>query len=127
MAIPGFLLRKLYKRGSLRETGDNRFSFSIQNPLAKATLISPPTFVINGMHHAIETVHAKGIDLAAISEESPVVFEKGDVIDLHFKGRLLRGGNRIHLTVSTLEFDDLDILVEDREAAYCDLPGGEEE
>ncbi len=127
MAIPGFLLRKLYKRGTLRETADGRFSFSLHNPLAAATLIGPPTFVINGMHYPPQDVGAQGIPLDEVSPDNPLIFEKGDELQLVFKGRLLRGGNRIHLTVDTEEFGEIDVLVEDREAAYCDLPVKEEE
>ena len=50
MGIPLFVLRKLYRRGSLTQTGERRFRFTLQNPLDDATLVAPPRIVINGVH-----------------------------------------------------------------------------
>lgn len=123
MELPSFLLRKLYKRGSLRETDAEHFAFRLRNPLGGATLVSPPRFVINGMSHEADDVDAGDLDLSALSEDDPYRFEKGDEVELRFRGRLLRGGNRIHVSVQTKEFGRLEFLVEDREAEFCDLPG----
>lgn len=122
MGVPTFLLRKLYKRGSLRETADGRFAFALRNALATATITSPPRIVVNGIAHAPDSIDAGSLDLAGITEEHPFRFTKGKEVLLHFPGQLLRGGNRIHITVDTREFGRLDWLVEDREAEYCDLP-----
>lgn len=127
MGVPSFLLRKLYKRGSLRETADGRFSFRLHNPLAKATLISAPTFVINGIRYEGDDIDADGVSLADIAPDSPFVFAKGSELELRFPGRLLRGGNRIHLSVDTIEFDEIEFMVEDREATFCTIPSSEEE
>lgn len=127
MNVPAFLLRKLYKRGSLRQVSAARFAFQLHNPLAKATLTSPPEFVINGMHFEPSQVHATdGVDLATIGPDTPYEFLRGSSLELTFPGHLLRGGNRIHLSVQTVEFDEIEFLVEDREAEFCDI-GGEEE
>lgn len=126
MGVPGFLLRKLYKRGSLCETADGHFTFRIHNPLANATLIGPPVFVINGIHYQGDQVEASGVSLADIAPDAPFVFAKGSEIELRFPGRLLRGGNRIHMSAPTTEFDDIEFLVEDKEATYCSIPGEEE-
>ncbi len=127
MGVPGFLLRKLYERGSLRETADGCFSFRLQNPLATATLIGPPVFVINGVHYHGDDVLADGVSLADIAPDAPFAFRKGDQLELTFPGRLLRGGNRIHMAVPTKEFDEIEFLVEDRAATFCDVRFGEEE
>ncbi len=126
MALPGFLIRKLYKRGSLRETADGRFAFTLANPLGAATIVAPPRFTINGIRHHPQDVTAP-IPLAEISAERSYRFEKGDELDLSFEGRLLRGANRIHMVAATKEFGELELFVEDNEADYCDLPQGEEE
>ena len=112
MAVPRFLLRKLYRRGSLRALADG-FSFMLHNPLADATLVAPPRFVVNGVAFDAEEVEADGVDLAGISPSEPFLFDKGSHIELHFPGYLLRGGNRIHVWVETEEFGELDFLVED--------------
>ncbi len=127
MGIPGFLVRKLYKRGSLRETADGRFAFVLHNPLGDATIVAPPRFTINGIRHKPSDIAVRGLDLASISMETPYHFGKGAALDLFFSGRLLRGANRIHMVAATKEFGELELFVEDNEADYCDLPGANEE
>ncbi len=127
MGIPGFLVRKLYRRGSLRETADGRFGFVLHNPLGQATIIAPPRFTINGIRHRPSAIRVAHLDLEGISPEAPYVFGKGDAIDLSFDGRLLRGANRIHMVAATKEFGELELFVEDQEADYCDMPGAVEE
>lgn len=122
LLVPDFLLRRLYKKGSLRETGDGRFAFTLQNPLRVATILAPPEIVVNGVHHKPHNVAVGDGTLATISASNPYVFRKGDETELRFHGHLLRGGNVIHMTVSTKEFGDVEVYVEDREAIFCDLP-----
>ena len=121
--VPDFLLRRLYKRGSLRETGDGRFGFTLQNPLRIATILVPPQIVVNGIHYKPENVEFGDGTLAIVGEIEPFVFRKGQEAELRFVGRLLRGGNRIHITAVTKEFGDIEIYVEDKEAIFCDVPG----
>jgi hypothetical protein len=127
VGIPDFLLRKLYKRGSLRETGDGRFAFTLFNPLGPATLLAPPHIVVNGIAYAPERIQAKRVDVARISRDSPFTFRKGDKVTLRFPGHLMRGGNRIHISAETKEFGEVEIYVEDKEAEFCDVPGVTEE
>ncbi len=124
MIVPEFLLRRLYKRGSLRETGDGRFAFTLQNPLRVATILAPPHIVVNGISYQPKSVVSDRTDLATISDDRPFVFRKGQEATLQFPGRLLRGGNRIHIAAKTKEFGDIEIYVEDKEAIFCDLPSG---
>jgi hypothetical protein len=126
--IPDFLLRKLYRKGSLRETGDGRFAFAIKNVLGTATVRLPPVIVVNGIGHRPEQVQATlaggaPLRMEAISEGRPWTFAKGEEVTLHFPGRLLRGANRIHILVRTKEFGDVEIYAEDKEAEYCEMPG----
>jgi hypothetical protein len=62
-----------------------------------------------------------------ITERTPFVFRKGDRITVRMAGHLLRGGNRIQVTVKTREFGDLNIEVDDAEADFCDVPGSDAE
>ncbi|MHB8632377.1 MAG: hypothetical protein ACYDBQ_00220 [Thermoplasmatota archaeon] len=127
MNIPDFILRKLYKRGSLRETGDGRFAFTLRNTLATATIVSPPVILVNGIHYPPERIDSNAVNFAAITVEAPFAFRKGSQATLRFPGRLLRGGNRIHIAVQTKEWGELEIYVEDHEAEYCDVPGSASE
>jgi hypothetical protein len=112
MAIPSWLLRKIYRKGSLHNHGGS-FSLTLQNVLGPATLVAPPRFVINGVQFQPDQLES-AVDVAAISAANPHSFNKGDVVEVTFPGHLLRGANRIHIVVATDEFGDLEIFVEER-------------
>lgn len=115
MALPEFLLRKLYRKGSLRDLGGGRFAFTLQNPLGDATVVAPPDIVVNGVRIPPDRVESR-VPLGAISALNPFAFRRGDHFVLRFPGRLLRGGNRIHVTATTKEWGELSIYAEDRPA-----------
>ena len=129
MGIPDFLLRRLYRKGSLRTTADGRFAFTLHNILGTATVVAPPRVVVNGILYPPDKLQSKKVRPADITERTPFVFRKGDRITVRMAGHLLRGGNRIQVTVKTREFGDLNIEVDDAEADFCEIPGasGEEE
>ena len=127
MGIPDFLLRKLYRKGSLRTVGENRFAFTLRNVLGTATLVAPPRVVVNGIAYAPDKLESRQVRPADITERTPFVFRKGDRVTVRMSGHLLRGGNRIQVQVRTREFGDLNIEVDDAEADFCDVPGSEEE
>ena len=116
MQVPDFLLRKLYRKGSLREVGSDHFAFELRNVLGTATIVKPPVMVVNGIGHRPEDVDIGRFALEKVSEESPWVFAKGDEVTVRLKGHLLKAGNRIHVLARTKEFGDIEILVEDRAA-----------
>ena len=128
MGIPDFLLRKLYRKGSLRSTADGRFAFTLKNVLGTATVVAPPRVVVNGIAYPADKLESKQVRPADITPRTPFVFRKGDRITVRMAGHLLRGGNRIQVTVTTKEFGDLNIEADDAEADFCDVPGsGSEE
>ena len=127
MGIPDFLLRKLYRKGSLRTVGENRFAFTLRNILGTATVTAPPRVVVNGIAYPADKLQSKQVRAADITERTPFVFRKGDRVTVRMPGHLLRGGNRIQVQVKTREFGDLNIEVDDAEADFCDVPGSEEE
>lgn len=123
MGIPDFLLRRLYRKGSLRSTADGKFAFSLHNVLGTATVVAPPRVVVNGIAYDPEKLESRQVRPASITARTPFVFRKGDRVTVRMPGRLLRGGNRIEVTVATKEFGDLVIVGLDSEADYCDVPG----
>lgn len=128
MSLPEFLLRKLYVKGSLRETAAGEFAFGLRNTLGGATILMPPRVAVNGIAYDPKRVKVKGLDLAAVGPKAPLTFAKGDELTVRLPGSLLRSGNHIEVTVQTREFGELRIAVEDKCAEFCDLPGtGEEE
>jgi hypothetical protein len=127
VGIPDFLLRKLYRKGSLRSTADGKFAFSLHNVLGTATVVSPPRVVVNGIAYAADKIESRKVHPASITERTPFLFRKGDRLTVRLPGRLLRGGNHIQVTVKTREFGDLVIEADDSEADYCDVPGSASE
>lgn len=123
MGIPDFLLRKLYRKGSLRSTADGKFAFTLKNVLGTATVVAPPRVVVNGIAYAPDQLESRQVRPASITERTPFVFRKGDRVTVRVPGRLLRAGNRIQVTVRTREFGDLDIEANDAEADFCEVPG----
>lgn len=123
MDVPEFLLRKLYRKGSLRETSPGMFRFQLKNTLVSATVVNPPHVIVNGIGYDPPQLTATRIDLAAIGPDQPFEFHKGDKVTLKMPGSLLRGGNQIEVLVHTKEFGDLRIEAEDKCAEFCDLPG----
>lgn len=127
MGIPDFLLRKLYRKGSLRSTADGQFRFTLHNVLGTATVVAPPRVVVNGIAYPPDKIHSRQVQPGAMTERTPFLFRKGDRITVRLPGRLLRGGNHIQVTVKTREFGDLVIEADDSEADSCDVPGSDSE
>lgn len=125
MELPSFLLRKLYKRGSLRETSPSMFRFTLRNTLGPATVVGPPHVTVNGIAYAPGRVKSSRVDLDAISQQRPFEFRKGDQVTLRMPGSLLRSANHIQVLVLTKEFGELRIDAEDKSAESCDLPGSD--
>ena len=130
MKPPAWLTRKLFVRGSLRETRTG-FTFRLQNVLSSAQLVAPPRIVVNGVDHPPERIEARRVggdvvDVPAISPKRPLGFPRGSRWRLDLTGRLLMGPNRVQIVVETEEFGPLEIFVEEQAAAFCDL-GDEEE
>ncbi len=123
MGLPEFLLRKLYVKGSLRETAPGEFAFQLRNVLGSATVIMPPRVVVNGIAYDPGKVQVKGLDVAAVAPKRPLRFAKGDDLTVRLPGSLLRSANQVEVTVQTKEFGELHIAVEDKAAEFCDLPG----
>ena len=127
VGIPDFLLRKLYRKGSLRTTGDGRFAFTLHNVLGTATVVAPPRVVVNGLAYAPDKIESKKVRPASITERTPFLFRRGDRITVRLAGRLLRSGNHLQVVVKTREFGDLNIEVDDAEADFCEVPGSDSE
>jgi hypothetical protein len=86
-------------------------------------VVAPPRVVVNGILYTPEKIQSKKVRPADITPRTPFVFRKGDRITVRMAGHLLRGGNRIQVTVKTREFGDLNIETDDAEADFCDVPG----
>lgn len=115
--IPQFILRKLYKKGSLKNT-DKGVEFILENSLASATITR-----INGINTdnkdiplpQIEIKGASGFVKAGnINENAPIQFEKGKEIDVRLStDRLTEGEHLIKISVASKEFGELNFDIRD--------------
>ncbi len=125
MQIPSLILKQLYTRGSLKNTGEG-VQFSIKNRLSDAKLIGVHQVAIDGKEvplHSVRINLGEGVVLAPdkISEESPVDFPLRKGFDVVAQmGALPEAKYKIEVTVSTKPFGKLSLKVEDAISSFKD-------
>lgn len=117
MQIPSFMLKQMYKAGSLNNQKDC-FEFMVHNPVMDATIVTVKELTVGGMTYGLEEVEfTKGevtLPGTTVSEDQPVDFGKGDVVAIRVKGYNLNPGEHtIILKVHTEEFGSIKIEVQD--------------
>jgi hypothetical protein len=117
--VPGFLVRKFYVKGSLRNA-DGGFQLEATNPLGDGRLVGIGRFLLDGK--AIEpadvsamregdTEWTRGDDVSATS---PVTFRKGDRVTFSVAGRTLTPGrHRLELEIFERDAGRLSLTLED--------------
>lgn len=95
-AIPPFVLKKLYSKGSLRTETDG-FAFDLKNTIAPATIIAFTGLDVDGERLApaqVTVIPANGQSCAAsdISDETPLALPLNATITLRVAGESLRPG-----------------------------------
>jgi len=116
-AVPSFLLKKLYLKGSLRNT-ERGFEFRIKNTLAPGTIVGLASLRVDGREVPLEvvTVAWEGGEARAaeVSPESPLSFGLNVEATLRVEGEQLpAGAHQISLTVVTKEVGKLTIPIAD--------------
>jgi len=117
-AIPPFILKKLYVRGSLHTEGDG-FAFDIENTIAPATITAFTALDVDGqaMDAAQVTLVPPGGNprpMSEVSDQAPLHFPIGATVTLRATGKVLDPGPHelvIHVVVQ--EVGPLDIPVSD--------------
>ncbi len=117
-AIPPFVLKKLYVKGSLHAE-DGGFALDIKNTIAPATIAAFTGLDVDGqaMDPAQVTLIPPDGDsrsMSAVSAEAPLLFPIGAIITLHVAGQTLEPGSHelvIHVVVQ--EVGPLDIPISD--------------
>jgi hypothetical protein len=94
-AIPGFLLKGLYVKGSLRNTDDG-FEFQIKNEIQDGYMIRAMPLKVDrkpvpmkDSSFVLEGVEVMSSD---VSEDNPVLMPKGKAITAKVRGMTLRRG-----------------------------------
>lgn len=117
-AIPPFVLKKLYVKGSMRAEGDG-FALELKNSIAPGTITAFTGLDVDGqpVDSALINVVPPGGEPRAmdeISDQAPLHFGIGATVTLHIAGKTLEPGPHelvIHVVVQ--EVGLLDIPVSD--------------
>jgi hydroxymethylglutaryl-CoA reductase (NADPH) len=118
-SIPAFLLKRLYVRGSLRNTATG-FQLTIQNTLAPGTIVGLAPLQVNGAEYSLDTIKAvlpdgTQVPASGVSADSPVRFSIGDKVTMLVEAQPLPAGtHRLIISPKTKEAGRLSIEVEDR-------------
>ncbi len=128
MRVPAFLLRQLYRTGSLRNEPDG-FSLEAHNPLADGTLVRIGRIRVDGQAIAPDDVTARRegdttvYRARDVSASAPVTFRRGDVVTFHVAGwRLEPGDHRLELEVDELNLGRVSLAIHDRVDAPIAAP-----
>ena len=115
--IPQFILRRLYKKGSLRNT-DIGIEFILENSLASATITKINRISADNKDIPLPQIEIKGgsgfVKADSINENTSVQFEKGKEIDVRLStDRLTDGEHLIRVSVASKEFGELNFDIRD--------------
>jgi hypothetical protein len=117
-AIPPFVLRKLYVKGSLRAEDDG-FTLELKNTIAPATITAFTGLDVDGQATdpaQVTLVQPSGSPrlMSAVSAQAPLLFPVGEIVPLRVAHKTLEPGPHeliIHVVVQ--EVGPLDIPVSD--------------
>ncbi|MCR4407779.1 MAG: DUF6379 domain-containing protein [Anaerolineae bacterium] len=115
--IPAFVLKKLYVKGSLKNTGDG-FALSIRNTLAPGTIIGFAPLQVDGQSYPLEKVSLQvgeaSLPVSEISPATPYQFPLNATATIRVAGETLAPGeHQILITVKSQEVGELTISVRD--------------
>ena len=116
--IPTFLLKKLYVKGSFKNTADG-FQFALCNTLANGTLTEVGAITLDGRAIPREKIwitvnDATPIRASEVSFDAPRVFPLNATVTFRVEEQpLAPGAHRIQLAVNTKEAGKLKIDAED--------------
>ncbi len=117
-AIPAFLLKKLYAKGSLKNTATG-FELAIQNTLAPGTIVGCAPLQVDDTEYALEQISlvlpdGTKVSAADISAESPLSFALRDKVTIQVEGNSLPAGpHKLTISQKTMEAGTLEISVQD--------------
>jgi hypothetical protein len=122
--VPGFIVRRFYVKGSLRNA-EGGFRLEATNPLGDGMLVGIGRFALDGEGidpgdvSAIRDGDTDWIRGDQVSATSPVGFRKGDRVTFHVDGRTLAPGkHRLQVEIFERDAGRLSLTLED------DIPQG---
>ena len=109
-AVPAFMLKKLYLKGSLKNT-EQGFQFQIRNTLAPGTITAVEPVVVDGVGHLLADtllVAKEPMPATDINKERPVAFGINTLVTMVVKGaQLAAGEHTVVIGVQTKEAGEL--------------------
>ncbi|MEM4723913.1 MAG: hypothetical protein QXP01_02750 [Candidatus Hadarchaeum sp.] len=117
-SVPAFLLKKLYVKGSLKNTASG-FEFAIQNTLAPGTIVDLGSLQVDNVAYPPEQVKVilpdgRSISAKEVSAQSPMRFGVSDKVIIQVEGSPLSPGvHKLALSPKTKEAGVLEIPAED--------------
>jgi hypothetical protein len=116
-AIPAFLLKKLYVKGSLKAIPDG-FSFTIKNTLSSGTITKVSPLLIDSQKIGRErlTIAHRGSSrpATAIAPAHPLIFNLNDEAVVSVAGHdLAAGPHSLVVSITAAEVGELKIQVEE--------------
>ena len=117
-SVPVFLLKKLYVKGSLKNTATG-FELSIQNTLAPGTIMGLAPLKVDGVEYPLAQTKVlltggKTLSMGDVSAQSPLRFNVGDKVTIQVEGQPLPAGpHKITISPKTKEAGTLPIPAED--------------
>ena len=109
--VPGFLLKKLYVKKSLKNVDDG-FQFELNNVLANATIVEPITLIVDKEEIPVDNVEIvigdKNLKAGDISADNPIAFNVKTRITIVVKGKKLESGkHNIEIRTKAKEYGEL--------------------
>ena len=117
-SVPAFLLKKLYVKGSLKNTPEG-FQLTIQNTLAPATIVGLVPLQVDGVDHALEKTKitlpdGTQVSPSEVSADSPRRFGINDKVTIHVQAPSLTPGmHKLTISTKTKEAGLIQISTED--------------
>ncbi|NHJ33410.1 MAG: hypothetical protein FK732_11160 [Asgard group archaeon] len=115
--IPKVMLRKIYRKGSLKQD-ENEITFILQNNIYPATIIGLDPIKINEQDFDIEKVKVVinddvVVNLEDVNKENPFKLTKGDTFTFRIEGNIDPGKHKIDFSFNTKEAGKIAFDVED--------------
>jgi hypothetical protein len=115
--IPKVMLRKLYKKGSLKQD-ENEITFTLQNEIYPATIVGLDPIKINEQDFDIDKIKVLinddvVVNLAEVTKENPFKLTKGDTFTFRIEGNIDPGKHKIDFSFLTKEAGKIAFDVED--------------
>jgi hypothetical protein len=116
-AIPAFMLKKLYVKGSLGPS-ENGFKLALKNTLAPGTIIGFNTLTVDGQAYPLDQVKLTTGDKSSlaseVSSDHAYAFPLGGTTIVEIMGKPpAKGSHNLVISVNTREVGELRVEVSD--------------